>query len=256
MKAFAAAGVHGTSVITCVTAQNPRRILAIQGCEPALVAQQLAAVFEELPPQAIKTGLLYSPEIIRVIAAFLRRHKRIPLVVDPVAIATSGRRLLPRKAEAALQGELLPMATLATPNLHEAEMLTGRPIREPEEMRWAARFIQARFGCAVLVKGGHLKGVREAVDIFYDGREELMLAAPFIKGVSLHGAGCTYSAAITGFLAQGCALLEALERGKKYITRAIARSATAAGHAVLACDAGNRSREHGVSKRATMRRTE
>ena len=236
LKTFAALGVHGTSVVTCLTAQNPKRILGIHVCEPRFVQQQLSAVFEELPPKAIKTGMLYSAEIIRVVVRFLNTcNRQPPLIVDPVSIATSGTRLLQPKAAEALLHDLLPLATLVTPNLPEAEALTGCAIREPEEMRWAARLIRNEFGCAVLVKGGHLKNAREAVDIFYDGKNELMLTAPFIPGLSLHGTGCTYSAAITGFLARGCKLPEAASRAKTYITQAIAHSARAGKHSVLGC---------------------
>jgi hydroxymethylpyrimidine/phosphomethylpyrimidine kinase len=222
LKTFAALGVHGTSVVTCLTAQNSKRILAIEPCSPRMVRKQLEAVFEERPPQAIKIGMLYNAENIRAVVAFLEsRHERLPLVVDPVATATSGRRLLQPKAVKLFLERLVPRATLLTPNLPEAEWLTGHAIREPEEMREAARFIHKKYGCAVLVKGGHLQDAREAIDIFYDGRNELLLSAPFVPGLALHGTGCTYSAAITAFLARGCGLPEAVERGKAYITRAI-----------------------------------
>ena len=234
LKTFAAVGVHGVTVITCVTAQNPKRIRAIQACEGSLVLQQLSAVFEELPPQAIKTGMLYSSEIIRVVAGyFAGLKKKLPLILDPVALSTSGTSLLEPGAGEVLRQELLPRATLVTPNLFEAEVLTGRTIREPEEMRRAARFIWKTFGCAVLVKGGHLPGARQAVDIFYDGKIELLLTSPFIQGLSLHGAGCTYSAAVAGFLALGCKLPGAVQRAKNYITRAIAQSVSVAGYSVL-----------------------
>jgi hydroxymethylpyrimidine/phosphomethylpyrimidine kinase len=122
---------------------------------------------------------------------------------------------------------------LATPNLPEAEALIGEQISSESELREAARRIYKLFGCAALVKGGHLKGLREAVDFFYDGRTELMLTAPFIGGVSLHGTGCTYSAAITAYLAQGKSLPEAVRRAKEFITQAIAQSVRASGHDVL-----------------------
>ena len=239
LKAFEAIGVHGTSVVTCVTAQNPKRVIGLQACEPALVLQQLSAVFEELPPRAVKTGMLYSADTIRVVSSFLTSQKRQPpLVVDPVSVATSGGRLLQAGAVEVLQQALLPMAALVTPNLAEAEALTGSTVQEPEGMRRAARFIWKNFGCAALVKGGHLNGVSEAVDIFYDGGEELLLRAPFIKGLLLHGTGCTYSAAITGFLALGAELPEAVHRAKEFITQAIANSVRAAGHSVLNCRGG------------------
>jgi len=234
LKTFAALGVHGASVVTCLTAQNPKRILGLQPCEPRFVRQQLSAVFEELPPKAIKTGMLYSAEIIREVVGFLSTHKKKPpLIVDPVSIATSGTPLLQPGAVDVLRYDLLPMAALVTPNLSEAETLAGIEISEPEDMRHAAQIIWKQSRCAVLVKGGHLKRAREAVDIFYDGKNELMLTAPFIQKVSLHGTGCTYSAAIAGFLARGFALPEAVGHAKTYITEAIAQYSRAGKHPVL-----------------------
>ena len=233
LKTFAALGVHGTSAITCVTAQNPKRVRDIQTCEPVVVRRQIEAVFEELPPSAVKTGMLFSPGIVRVVAGFFRRRNAPPLIVDPVLVATSGARLINAAALRAVQSQLLPIAMLVTPNLHETAVLVGRPIGSVEDMRRAARQIKSRFGCAALVKGGHLRGGREAVDIFYDGETELLLAAPFVKGVSTHGTGCAYSAAIAGYLALGCDLERAVGRAKRYVTGAIAGSVIAGGHAVL-----------------------
>ena len=182
---------------------------------------------------AVKTGMLYSTEIIRVVARFFKRFRRIPLVVDPVMIATSGARLLNPSAMTTLRKDLLPLASLVTPNLDEAAMLVGRPLRSVEAMRLAARTIHGDFGCAVLVKGGHLRGMQEAVDIFYDGRVELLLTAPFIRGPHCHGTGCTYSAAITAWLARGLDLPGAVSKAKEEITQAIVCSRRAAGHPVL-----------------------
>jgi hydroxymethylpyrimidine/phosphomethylpyrimidine kinase len=233
LKTFAALGVHGTSAITCVTAQNPKRVAGIQVCRPEMVRQQIESVFAELRPAAVKTGMLYSAEIIRVVARFLKNFRDIPTVIDPVMVATSGARLLTASAIKTLRKELLPLASLVTPNLDEAAILVGRRLRSVEDMRSAARRIHGDFGCAVLVKGGHLRGMREAVDIFYDGRVELLLAAPFIKGPHCHGTGCTYSAAITAWLARGLDLPGAVTRAKEEITQAIARSRRVAGHWVL-----------------------
>ncbi len=130
---------------------------------------------------------------------------------------------------------MLPLATVVTPNLHEAEILVGEKLSDVTDLRAAARVLYGRFGCAVLVKGGHLRGLRQAVDIYYDGRQELLLSAPFIRGVNTHGTGCTYSAAIAGYLARGCPLPKAVERAKEYITQAIACSQTVGGHSVLNC---------------------
>jgi len=233
LKTFAALGVHGASAITCVTAQNPTRISGIQPCRPQMVREQIAAVFEGLRPVAAKTGMLYSAEIIRVVVDFFREHSRTPLIVDPVMVSTSGRQLLKPAAVKLLKRELLPLATLVTPNLQEAASLLGRPLRSEGDLRMAAREIHHEFGCAALVKGGHLPGVAEAVDFYFDGKKELRLAAPFVKGLRTHGTGCTYSAAITAYLALGWSLPEAVTRAKGYITQAIAHSQRAAGHGVL-----------------------
>ena len=233
LKTFAALGVHGTSAITCITAQNPRRVTGIQAIRPGIVRAQIEAVFDELPPAAVKTGMLYSEELIRVVAGFFRRGKQPPLVVDPVMVSTSGARLLKPSAIKMLKDRLLPLATLVTPNLDEAELLLGRALVSVEDLRTAAREIHRRFGCAVLVKGGHLHGMKQAVDIYNDGESELLLSAPFVRGVSTHGTGCTYSAAVTGGLVLGHELPEAVQLAKSYVTTAIAQSCSAAGHSVL-----------------------
>jgi hydroxymethylpyrimidine/phosphomethylpyrimidine kinase len=233
LKTFAALGVHGTSAVTCLTAQNPKGVRSVQACRAAVVRDQIDAVFEQLPPRAVKTGMLFSSAIIRVVVEAFSRRDRPPLVVDPVMVATSGARLLQPTAVRVLRDQLLPRATLVTPNLDEAALLLGRRLASVESLRAAARDLQARYGCAVLVKGGHLRGLREAVDIFYDGREELLLRAPFVRGVSTHGTGCTYSAAITGYLARGLTLPAAVCQAKEYISQAIGRSVFAAKHSVL-----------------------
>jgi hydroxymethylpyrimidine/phosphomethylpyrimidine kinase len=237
LKTFGALRLHGTSVITCVTAQNPNRVLGVEACSATIVKRQLQAVFEELHPSAAKTGMLYSVEIIREVARFFR-CQRVPLVVDPVMVATSGTRLLKRAAIRVLCEKLLPIATLVTPNLPEAEMLIGERLTSPEDLRWAAQILHRRFGCAALVKGGHLRGLKQAVDIFYDGTDELLLTAPFIRGVDTHGTGCTYSAAIAGGLAHGLSVAGAVSNAKDFITQAVAHSHTTAGHSVL--DSGRR----------------
>ena len=228
LKTFAALGVHGTSAIACLTAQNPQRVLAVEPCSPKMLRQQITAVCEELPPGAVKTGMLFSVENIKLVARFFRiPHSalRTPqLIVDPVMVSTSGARLLQPAAEKVLKEKLLPLATLVTPNLDEAEILAGSKINSPETMRAAARIIHSRYGCAVLLKGGHLKNCREAIDVFFDGETELLLSAPFVKGVSTHGTGCTYSAGICAALALGHRLPHAVEIGKNFITAAIANS--------------------------------
>jgi hydroxymethylpyrimidine kinase/phosphomethylpyrimidine kinase len=233
LKTFAALGVHGTSVITCITAQNPVRVYGIESCTPAMVRQQLEAVFDQLQPHAVKTGMLFSAPIIQTVADFFEDQKRIPLIVDPVMIATSGAKLLEPDAIENLTRKLLPLATLVTPNIHEAEILTGKKIRSVDDMRNAARVIRERFGCAALVKGGHLPDSKEAVDYYRDGRWEMVLGVSYVRGVNTHGTGCTLSAAIAAYVARGNSLRAAIKDAKAYITNAIMNSARARRHFVL-----------------------
>ncbi len=235
LKTFAALRTHGTSVVTCLTAQNPAGVSGVQAVTPAMVRRQLEAVFSELPPAAAKTGMLFSAGIIREVARFLRRQPKVSLVVDPVMVATSGARLLETAAARLLREEVLPLATLITPNLDEAEALTGLALREPEDLRAAARLLAERYRCAALVKGGHLTGCVQAVDVFHDARSgvELLLSAPYVRGVSTHGTGCTYSAAITAGLARGLGLEGAVREAKVYISKAIAGSRRIGRHSAL-----------------------
>jgi hydroxymethylpyrimidine/phosphomethylpyrimidine kinase len=234
LKTFAALGVHGTSAITCLTAQNPRAVIGVHPAPPKFVRAQIEAVFAELPPRAVKTGMLFNAGIIREVAAFWRAAKSRPsLVVDPVMVATSGARLLQPAAVKALLGELLPLATVVTPNLDEAEILVGRRLRSVEDLLGAAITIHQRFGCAALVKGGHLRSSRDAVDVFFDGKTGLTLSAPFVRGVATHGTGCTYSAAIAGYLALGLPLTQAVDLAKNHITQSIAQSVRIAKHTAL-----------------------
>ena len=232
LKTFTTLGVHGTSAITCLTAQNPRGVRAIEPCSPKIVRAQMEAVFEELPPRAAKTGMLYSAALIREVARVWRRRK-CPLVVDPVMVATSGARLLQPDAIRALTQQLFPFATIITPNVPEAEALLEMSIHAPEDLREAARRLHNRFGCAALLKGGHLRSGRESIDILFDGKSEWLLSSPRVWGVKTHGTGCTYSAAITAYLARGEKLVRAVERAKQYIASGIANTLQAAGHDVL-----------------------
>lgn len=230
LKTFAAIGVHGTSAITCITAQNPLEVRDVLAVRPETVRNQIKAVSEVLKPQAIKTGMLYSSAIIKVVQQTVQ--KDVPLIVDPVMISTSGALLLQESAIKALK-HLMKRALLVTPNLHEAEHLLGRKIRKPEELRAAAREIHELYGCAALIKGGHLSQMTVALDFLYDGKSEWMLEAPYVRGISTHGTGCTYSAAITAYCALGDALPRAVYRAKEFISNAIARSYKTGGHFVL-----------------------
>jgi len=232
LKTFAALGVHGTSAVTCITAQNTRRVLGIQACRPEMLRRQLEAVFAELPPAAAKCGMLYSAQNVQIVADFFGR-RRTPLIVDPVMISTSRARLVQPRALRFLQARLLPLATLVTPNLDEAAVLTGRRPTSVEDLRFVAREIKKRFGCAALVKGGHLTGLSEAADVFFDGKTELLLTTPFVQGIRTHGTGCTYSAAITGFVALGFSLIDSVIRAKEFIANAIAARHVSNGHTIL-----------------------
>ena len=233
LRTFAALGVHGTTAVTCLTAQNPHRITAIEPCSPATLQRQLEAIWTSFHPSAAKTGMLFSAGLIRVVARFLRAHPNLSVVVDPVMISTSGTLLLRQDAIQVLRRELLPLATLLTPNVPEAEFLLAKRISTPEDLRQAARALHKEFGCAALVKGGHLRGLREAVDIFYDRKNELLLSAAFIRRHRTHGTGCTCSAAIAAHLALGYPLMKAVELAKTFVTQAIVSSHRVARQSVL-----------------------
>lgn len=233
LKTFTALGCHGTTAITCITAQNPKAVTGIQPIRADIVRKQIEAVFAELPPRAVKTGMLFSTDLIKVVAEFFTTGKRPLLVVDPVMVATSGAVLLKPSAIQALQERLLPLAALVTPNLDEAQLLVGRKLSTLEDLLDAAAELHTKFGCAALVKGGHLRLGSQAVDVLFDGEAFTVLKARRIKGVSTHGTGCTYSAAITAHLARGEKLAVAVAKAKEFITRAIAKSYRAAHHPVL-----------------------
>lgn len=238
LKTFTALGCHGTTAITCITAQNPKAVSGIQPIRADLVRKQIEAVFAELPPRAVKTGMLFSTEIISAVADFFSKGKRPPLVVDPVMVATSGAVLLKPSAIRTLKERLLPRAALVTPNLDEAQLLLGKQLRTLEDLLDAAAELHSTFGCAALVKGGHLKLGAEAVDVLFDGKRFTVLKARRIQGVSTHGTGCTYSAAIAAHLARGEKLELAVTAAKKFITRAIATSYFAGKHPALNQPAG------------------
>jgi hydroxymethylpyrimidine/phosphomethylpyrimidine kinase len=219
LKTFSAFRVFGMSVLTAVTAQNSLGVHGVQELPPAFVARQLDAVLEDFGADAAKTGMLSSAPIIRAVADRVRHHRLERLVVDPVMMAKSGDPLLQPDAREVLLGELLPLAFVATPNLHEASVLAGMPVETLEDMEDAARRIHARGPRHVLVKGGHLKS--DATDILWDGRAFTRFSAPRIKSSNTHGTGCTLSAAIAAGLARGRPLAEAVRDAKAYVTRAI-----------------------------------
>lgn len=221
LKTFQALGVYGLTAITCVVAEIPGRVTAIHAVPPKLVARQIALSLENYPVAAVKTGLLFSKSIVKVVATALQKIT-VPLVIDPVMIATSGDPLLHPDAVELYRTLLFPRASLVTPNLDEARVLLGREIRGLRQMRAAARDLSERFGCPFLLKGGHLRGT-EAIDVLFADGTFREFSTPFVKGVRTHGTGCTYSSAITAGLASGLALEPAIEQGKKFVTAAIAK---------------------------------
>jgi hydroxymethylpyrimidine/phosphomethylpyrimidine kinase len=227
LKTFEAFGVFGTAAITCLTAQNPGSVSAIHPAPAGMVAEQVRQVCRGFPIAAAKTGMLYSAALIRAVAAVVRECRLALLVVDPVMVATSGARLLRPDAVLALCQELLPLAAVITPNVPEAEVLTGLSIRTRAEARAAARLLAIRYGTACVVKGGHLPGAR-LVDVLCDGTTVREFAAPRLRVRQTHGTGCTFSAALTAGLALGHPLPDAV-RGAQQFVRGALRGARAVG---------------------------
>jgi hydroxymethylpyrimidine/phosphomethylpyrimidine kinase len=233
LKTFAAHGVYGTSAITAVTAQNTLGVFGVTALPPEMVVAQIDAVASDLRPAAIKIGMLADPSVVRAVASALRRHALSPVVLDPVMVAKGGDRLLTDDAVGALRDVLLPLATVVTPNLPEAEVLTGLRASTPEEMLVIAKRLVEMGARSALVKGGHLDG--DAVDVWTDGREQLRLSSPRIETRHTHGTGCTLSSAIAANLALGRALPDAIRAAKAYVSGAITHApGLGAGHGPLA----------------------
>lgn len=228
IKAIQANGVFALSALVAVTAQNTKTVTLIHALPREVIEAQINAVFDDFTIGAVKTGMLFSAEIVAVVAGALRARRASNLVVDPVMISKSGHVLLKPDAVARMTRELFPMATVVTPNIHEAQQLADMSIGSLNEAKEAARRIH-RFGCrTVLIKGGHLAAA-PAADLVYDGRRFTELPGEWIDTPHTHGTGCTYSAAITAQLAKGRPLLEAIRTAKRYVTEAI-RHGLAIGH--------------------------
>ena len=219
LKTFSAYRVFGLSVITAVTAQNSVGVQGVENLAPAFVARQLRSVLEDFGVDAAKCGMLSVAPIIEAVAGALAEHPIDKLVVDPVMIAKSGDSLLQPDAVEALIHHILPLALVVTPNLPEAEVLSGMAVSSREDMEEAARRIGKLGPRHVLVKGGHLKG--DAVDILWNGREVTAFQVPRVESSNTHGTGCTFSAAIAAGLAKGRPLGEAVREAKAYVTKAI-----------------------------------
>jgi hydroxymethylpyrimidine/phosphomethylpyrimidine kinase len=221
LKTFHQFGVYGEAVVTLLTVQNSVRVSRVEVMPVSLVLEQIEAVLEDIPPAAAKTGALGSAEMVRAVAHAAAGF-RFPLVVDPVMVSKHGLPLLPETAAGAIREELLPRATLITPNVPEAQALTGMAIRTLDDMRRAAERICEMGARAVLIKGGHLDSdATDVLDVLYDGAEWREFPAARIATRHTHGTGCTYSAAITAGLASGLSLAGAVGRAKRFIHEAI-----------------------------------
>jgi hydroxymethylpyrimidine/phosphomethylpyrimidine kinase len=230
LKTFHQFGVYGTSVVTLLTVQNTVRVSRVEVMPVDLVIEQLDAVFEDMPPNALKTGALGSAEMVAAVASTLARWAGShALVLDPVMVSKHGSLLIAPDALEALRLRLLPMATLVTPNLPEAAELSGIPVTNLNDMRQAVLRIADLGPKAVLVKGGHLGDNHTAVDLLWDGTNFHTFETPRIATRHTHGTGCTYSAAITALLARGLPLVDAVTRAKAFIQEAI-RTAPGLGH--------------------------
>jgi hydroxymethylpyrimidine/phosphomethylpyrimidine kinase len=227
LKTFSAFGVYGTSAITAITAQNTQSVTRVLELPPDLVAAQIDAIVSDIGADAVKTGMLANAAIIEVVAAKVRQYGLTKLVVDPVMVAKSGDSLLQPEAVAALRELLLPLALVVTPNIPEAEVLVGRKLESPDDMRGAAEEIAAMGASHVVVKGGHREG--PAVDLYYDGRSIHEFAAPRVDTTNTHGTGCTFASAIAAGLAKGSGVRDAVAMAKAYVTKAL-QSAYPVGH--------------------------
>ena len=221
LKTFAAHGVRGTSAITAVTAQNTLGVTAVQEVDLDVIAEQIDAVVEDMHPVAVKTGMLSSPKIVRLVVAKANEYGWQTLVVDPVMVASSGARLLRDEAVETYRTELLPLATVTTPNLLEATELTGIEIASSGGAREAAKAISVLGVKYVVVKGGHMEVAGESRDLLYDGRDFVEFGLPWIDTTSTHGTGCTFASAIAAQLALGGDIESAFRSAKKFVWEAM-----------------------------------
>lgn len=220
LKTMTMNGVYAMCAITALTVQNTLGVTNILEVGPEFLGQQLDAVFQDIRPDAVKVGMVSSAGLIRVIAQKLRQHGAQNVVVDPVMVATSGSRLISEEAVEALKEQLLPLATLLTPNIPEAQVLSGMTITTAEDMERAAQAISETYGCAVLCKGGHQ--IHDADDLLWRDGQSTWFRGRRIDNPNTHGTGCTLSSAIASNLAKGYDLTQAVERSKAYISGALA----------------------------------
>jgi hydroxymethylpyrimidine/phosphomethylpyrimidine kinase len=224
LKTFSALGVYGASVVTALTAQNTRGVQGIHDVPPAFVRAQIDSVMSDLQVGAVKIGMLSRAGVIRAVSEGLERWSPMACVLDPVMVATSGDRLLAPSAVASLMRHLMPRATVVTPNLHEAALMTGQPLARGEnDMRRQAETLLGAGARAVLIKGGHGEG-SESVDLLVTPRSTMRLSAPRVPTPNVHGTGCTLSSAVAAGLARGLDLAEAVEDAKRYVSASITGS--------------------------------
>jgi len=219
LKTMIMNGVYGMTAVTALTAQNTTGVTGIQEVTPEFLALQLDAVFTDIFPDAVKIGMVSSSALIEVIAAKLRAYGAGRIVLDPVMVATSGAKLISDGAVEALKRHLLPLAAVCTPNIPEAEVLSGMSIRSPADMEAAAQAIAGQYGCGVLCKGGH--SVNDANDLLYAGGGARWFKGARIANPNTHGTGCTLSSAIAANLAKGFDLASSVERAKAYLSGAL-----------------------------------
>ena len=220
IKTMTVSGVFAMSAITALTAQNTLGVRSIQEVTPAFLKDQLDAVFEDIFPDSVKIGMVSSASLISVISERLRFYRAKNIVVDPVMVATSGSALIKTDAVSALADMLFPMATVVTPNIPEAEILSGRSIQTPEDMEKAAEQIGKMYGCSVLLKGGHM--VQDANDVLFEKGTLTWLYGTRIDNPNTHGTGCTLSSAIAANLAKDLPLAQSVQNAKAYLTNALA----------------------------------
>lgn len=221
LRAFGALGVHGATAVTLITAQGTRGVRKVDPLRPDMIRAQLEAVLDDMSPQAVKTGALGTAGCVEIVADVMRDCPELPLVLDPVILPTVGRALLDEAGFGAFVRDLIPLATLITPNREEAARLAGMPVRTLPQARAACEALVALGAGSVLLKGGHFEGP-ECVDLFFDGESFTELRAPRLKLPSMHGLGCTLSALITAYLARGEALPDAVRRSHRAMQRALA----------------------------------
>lgn len=230
LKTFSALGTYGMSVITAVTAQNTTGVFQVREMDADMVRAQIDCLFDDIMIHAVKIGMVSSAEIIATIGSCLRGRTTAPIVLDPVMVSKSGSHLLQPEATAALLEDLFPLVEIVTPNLYEAEVITGQKIDNVDDMEEAAVKIHGLGARHVVVKGGHLAG-DDAVDVLYDGLHFTHLPGKRFNTPNTHGTGCTFSSAIAAYLAKGCSVPEAVSEAKTYISGAIENS-FALGHGV------------------------